>query len=118
MAATFLVSARTLALAARAPAMNAPPPRPRPFVMLDPGHGGKDPGAIGVSGTYEKHVALAAALELKRQLESGRRYRVELTRAGDQFIPLEERVAIAQHRGAALFVSMHADALTDHSVRG
>jgi len=86
--------------------------------MLDPGHGGKDPGAIGVSGTYEKHVALAAALELKRQLESGRRYRVELTRAGDQFIPLEERVAIAQHRGAALFVSMHADALTDHSVRG
>ena len=48
--------------------------------MLDPGHGGKDPGAIGVSGTYEKHVALAAALELKRQLEASGRYRVELTR--------------------------------------
>ena len=46
--------------------------------MLDPGHGGKDPGAIGVSGTYEKQVALATALELKRQLEAGGRYRVAL----------------------------------------
>ena len=89
-----------------------------PLVMLDPGHGGKDPGAIGVSGTYEKHVALAAALELRRQLQTGGRYRVELTRGRDVFIPLEGRVAIAQRRGAALFVSMHADALADHSVRG
>jgi N-acetylmuramoyl-L-alanine amidase len=86
--------------------------------MLDPGHGGKDPGAIGVSGTYEKHVSLATALELKRQLESGGRYRVELTRNHDIFIPLDDRVERAQRRGAALFVSMHADALTDHSVRG
>ncbi len=86
--------------------------------MLDPGHGGKDPGAIGVSGTYEKQVALATALELKRQLEAGGRYRVELTRARDVFIPLDDRVAKAQARGAALFVSMHADALSDHAVRG
>ena len=92
--------------------------RSLPLVMLDPGHGGKDPGAIGVSGTYEKHVALAAAQELKRQLESGGRYRVELTRTRDVFIPLDDRVARAQSRGAALFVSMHADALSDHSVRG
>lgn len=91
---------------------------PAPLVMLDPGHGGKDPGAIGVSGTYEKHVALATALELKRQLEAGGRYRVELTRAKDVFIPLDDRVYRAQRRGAALFVSMHADALLDHSVRG
>jgi N-acetylmuramoyl-L-alanine amidase len=91
---------------------------PAPLVMLDPGHGGKDPGAIGVSGTYEKHVSLAAALELKHQLESGGRYRVELTRANDIFIPLDDRVYRAQKRGAALFVSMHADALSDHSVRG
>jgi N-acetylmuramoyl-L-alanine amidase len=89
-----------------------------PLVMLDPGHGGKDPGAIGVSGTFEKYVALAAAQELRRQLLASRRYRVELTRGHDVFIPLEERVAIAQRRGAALFVSMHADALADHSVRG
>ncbi|MDR3539204.1 MAG: N-acetylmuramoyl-L-alanine amidase [Acetobacteraceae bacterium] len=91
---------------------------PAPLVMLDPGHGGKDPGAIGVSGTYEKHVSLAAALELKHLLEAGGRYRVELTRARDVFIPLDDRVARAQAHSAALFVSMHADALSDHSVRG
>ena len=86
--------------------------------MLDPGHGGKDPGAIGVSGTYEKQVSLAAAFELKRQLEAEGRYRVALTRTRDAFIPLDDRVAKAQAHGAALFVSMHADALSDHSVRG
>ena len=91
---------------------------PLPLVMLDPGHGGKDPGAIGVSGTYEKHVSLAAALELKRQLEASGHYRVALTRVRDAFVPLDDRVAKAQAHGAALFVSMHADALSDHSVRG
>jgi N-acetylmuramoyl-L-alanine amidase len=122
---TFLLpSALHGAMAAKP---HAPPPanpepkgaRPLPpLVMLDPGHGGKDPGAIGVSGTYEKQVALATALELKRQLEAGGRYRVELTRSGDVFIPLDDRVDRAQRKGAALFVSMHADALSDHSVRG
>src|SRR5689334_10373488 len=94
------------------------PRGPLPLVMLDPGHGGKDPGAIGISGTYEKQVALSTAFELKRQLEAGGRYRVALTRTRDAFVPLEERVARAQAHGAALFVSMHADALSDHSVRG
>jgi N-acetylmuramoyl-L-alanine amidase len=92
--------------------------RALPLVMLDPGHGGKDPGAIGVSGTYEKHVAFATAQELRRQLQASGRYRVELTRTRDEFIPLEERVGVAQQLGALLFVSMHADALGDHSVRG
>jgi N-acetylmuramoyl-L-alanine amidase len=101
----------------------SPPPNPAaelsaPLVMLDPGHGGKDPGAIGVSGTYEKHVSLAAAQELKHLLEAGGHYRVALTRARDVFVPLEDRVAKAQAQGAALFVSMHADALSDHAVRG
>jgi N-acetylmuramoyl-L-alanine amidase len=95
---------------ARAPA--------RHVVMLDPGHGGKDPGAIGVSGTYEKHVSLDTAFELRRQLEQTGLYRVVMTRESDQFIPLEDRVWRAQERGADLFVSMHADALTDHEVRG
>jgi N-acetylmuramoyl-L-alanine amidase len=94
------------------------PRAPAPIVMLDPGHGGKDPGAIGVSGTYEKSVALETALQLKTLLEAGGRYRVELTRTRDVFIPLEERVAKAQAQGAGLFLSMHADALTDHAVRG
>ncbi len=93
-------------------------PRQAPLVMLDPGHGGKDPGAIGVSGTFEKQVSLATALELKRQLSAGGQYQVELTRARDVFVPLDERVSRAQARGAALFVSMHADALGDHAVRG
>jgi N-acetylmuramoyl-L-alanine amidase len=86
--------------------------------MLDPGHGGKDPGAIGISGTYEKQVALATAFELKRQLEREGRYRVAMTRARDSFVPLDDRVAKAQAQGAALFVSMHADAISDHAVRG
>ena len=90
----------------------------RPVIMLDPGHGGKDPGAIGCSGTYEKHVALATALELRRQLHASGRYRVELTRTGDVFIPLEDRVDAAQRHGASLFVSMHADAISDHRIRG
>jgi N-acetylmuramoyl-L-alanine amidase len=89
-----------------------------PLVMLDPGHGGKDPGAIGVTGIYEKHVALAAAQELQHQLNASGRYRVELTRTTDVFIPLPERVGIAQQKGDALFVSMHADALSDRDVRG
>ena len=119
LVARFLLpSAAALAEPAQ---VRARPPAAAPaarLVMLDPGHGGKDPGAIGISGTFEKHVALAAAEELQRQLESDGRYRVELTRTRDVFIPLEERVALAQRRGAALFVSMHADALADHSVRG
>ncbi|HEY0183572.1 MAG TPA: N-acetylmuramoyl-L-alanine amidase [Rhodopila sp.] len=109
----------------RQPGASAPRPKsttdarpPPPLVMLDPGHGGKDPGAVGFSGTYEKHVSLATALELKHQLEAAGRYRVELTRTSDVFIPLDDRVDRAQRRGAALFVSMHADALADHSVRG
>jgi N-acetylmuramoyl-L-alanine amidase len=125
---TFLLPPALHAAMAAAPHHKAVPPAregtrdaprpPAPLVMLDPGHGGKDPGAIGYSGTYEKHVSLAAALELKHQLEAGGRYRIALTRSRDVFIPLEERVMRAQAAGAALFVSMHADALSDHSVRG
>jgi N-acetylmuramoyl-L-alanine amidase len=89
-----------------------------PLVMLDPGHGGKDPGAIGVSGTYEKHVALAAATELARQLQASGRYRVQLTRETDDFIPLDDRVAIAQAHGGDMFMSIHADAVADHTVKG
>lgn len=89
-----------------------------PLVVLDPGHGGKDPGAIGVSGTYEKHVAFAAADELRRQLVASGRCRVALTRGRDVFLQLRDRVEIAQAHGAALFVSMHADAVGDPKVRG
>ena len=100
------------------PPKPAVPPHVQPLIVLDPGHGGKDPGAIGVSGTYEKHVAFAAAGELARQLQGSGRYRVSLTRENDVFIPLEDRVGVAQARGAALFISLHADALQDHGVQG
>jgi len=100
------------------PAKTAAPSHTQKLIVLDPGHGGKDPGAIGVSGTYEKHVAFAAAGELARQLQVDGRYRVSLTRENDVFIPLEDRVGVAQARGAALFISLHADALQDHSVQG
>jgi N-acetylmuramoyl-L-alanine amidase len=89
-----------------------------PLIMLDPGHGGKDPGAIGVSGTFEKQVAFATAEELARSLRSAGRYRVMLTRQSDDFIALDDRVAIAQAHGASLFMSIHADALANHQVRG
>lgn len=102
----------------RAPAVNRGAAPPKPLVMLDPGHGGKDPGAIGVSGTYEKHIAEAAAGELARQLMASGRYRVAMTRSEDRFIPLEGRVELAQNHRADLFVSMHADALHDRGVRG
>ena len=82
---------------------------PLPLVVLDAGHGGRDPGAIGAAGTLEKRITLAAALELRRRLESGGRCRVHLTRTRDVFIPLADRVEIARRRDAALFVSLHAD---------
>ncbi|WP_376087382.1 N-acetylmuramoyl-L-alanine amidase [Roseomonas sp. CCTCC AB2023176] len=84
-------------------------PDTRPTVVLDPGHGGRDPGAIGVRGTHEKRIVLATALDLKRRLEATGTCRVGLTRSRDVFIPLSERVAIARRQNAALFVSLHAD---------
>ena len=104
--------------AARSVPRHPAPSPPKPLVVLDPGHGGKDPGAIGISGTYEKQVALATTFELKRQLEREGHYRVTMTRTRDDFVPLDDRVLIAQAHRAALFVSLHADAIADHSVRG
>lgn len=126
MPSLIILSRRTLvaalaALPATGFAHAARPPASRPalpLVMLDPGHGGKDPGAVGVSGTYEKHVAFATAQELRRQLDAGGHCRVALTRSGDVFVPLPDRVGLAQRAGAALFVSLHADAVTDPGVRG
>ncbi len=89
-----------------------------PLIILDPGHGGHDPGAIGVTGLYEKHVALDAARSLQQALQQAGRYRVMLTREDDVFVPLDQRRLHAQTSGANLFVSLHADALTDRAVRG
>lgn len=93
----------------RSLAAAAPPRAPLPLVVIDPGHGGKDPGAIGARGTQEKRITLAAALELKRRLEAGGRCRVVLTRSRDVFVPLGQRIEMARRREAALFLSLHAD---------
>jgi len=93
------------------------PRKPR-LIMLDPGHGGVDPGAIGVSGTHEKSVTLATAKEAASLLEASGRYRVKLTRTDDEFVALGDRVERAQTEEADLFMSIHADANPDHGVRG
>jgi N-acetylmuramoyl-L-alanine amidase len=90
----------------------------KPLIMLDPGHGGQDPGAVGVGGIYEKDITLAAAREVKRQLEATGRYRVRLTRDADVFIRLRDRVAIGREAGADLFISLHADSISSGDMRG
>jgi N-acetylmuramoyl-L-alanine amidase len=94
-----------------------PPFRPK-LIALDPGHGGRDPGALGVRGTQEKGVVWTIAGELKQQLMAGGRYRVMMTRAGDSYVALRERVARAQALKADLFLSIHADSHPDPGVRG
>jgi len=84
---------------------------PRPVVVLDPGHGGIDNGTQSASGVAEKTLVLEFALALRDQMEKGGKYRVVMTRADDTFIPLNDRVKIARAQSAALFVSIHADAL-------
>ena len=100
-----------------------PPRKPQypielPLVVIDPGHGGADPGATGARGTYEKHITLSAAREFLRMLEKTGRYRVVLTRNRDILIPLRDRVAFARDSDADLFVSLHADSIRKRNIRG
>ncbi len=94
------------------------PRPPVPVIVLDPGHGGPDPGAIGTSGAREKDIVLAAALELKALLEATGRYHVVLTRDGDWILRLASRVLIARAAPADLFISIHADSIANPDVRG
>jgi N-acetylmuramoyl-L-alanine amidase len=96
----------------------AAPVRRDPTVVIDPGHGGVDPGAISPSGVLEKDVVLPVASEFARQLAATRRFRAVLTRSVDEFIPLRDRVARARAWRADLFLSIHADALPDAEMRG
>ena len=90
----------------------------RPLIVIDPGHGGRDPGTIGAAGTLEKTVTLAAAQELRRQLEATGRYRVALTRTGDRTVSLAQRLAFARGHEADLLIAIHADASHDRGARG
>ena len=107
-----------------------PGPRPEPqkterpevsrlvTIVLDPGHGGEDPGAVGRGGHYEKNVTLSIARRLKSKIDAEPNMRSMLTRDGDFFIPLQQRVHKARRVQADLFVSVHADAFVKPTARG
>ena len=95
-----------------------PKPRYQPLVVIDPGHGGFDPGAIGVDGIYEKNITFAVAIDLARLLISTRSFRIALTRGADEYVSLRERVARARALRADLFISIHANALPNPEKRG
>lgn len=90
----------------------------KPLIVIDPGHGGIDPGASGSGRGFEKDIVLEHAFALKRALLDTGRYRVLLTREGDHFIRLRDRVEIARKAGASLFISLHADSAEGKSPRG
>lgn len=103
--------------AAVAMAVGPPPPNPaqisdsRPLIVIDPGHGGVDNGTQAGGDVKEKDLVLGFGLALRDRIEKSGKYRVVMTRTDDTFIPLNDRVKVARTQGAALFVSIHADAL-------
>lgn len=112
-------------LAPTAPFVAAPQPLERNgrdsrrrTIVVDAGHGGRDPGAVGVTGVREKDVVLDAALKLRQALESRGNYEVRLTRDADNFIPLEDRVSFSRAQNADLFISVHADANQNRETAG
>ena len=97
-----------------------PPPRLGDafVVVIDPGHGGVDPGAIGIGGAREKHIVLAVARRIRDLFRKDPRYRIVLTRSRDTFIPLRGRINIARKAGADIFLSLHADSVSRPTTRG
>ena len=87
-------------------------------IVIDPGHGGKDPGAIGPSGLKEKDITLQIAKKLKSLLEKNLPVKVILTREGDKYVALDERTEIANMVGGDLFISIHTNAAWDRRVQG
>jgi N-acetylmuramoyl-L-alanine amidase len=100
------------------PALRTPGQSGKPLIILDPGHGGIDPGTHGQTGIQEKDLVLSVAKSLRNALEASGRYRVQLTRDSDVFIPLRGRVNIARAVHADLFVSLHADSNDRRDIRG
>ena len=108
-----LVSAKPIQIAAKVPRetpqISAHPKRDI-IVVVDPGHGGKDPGAVGAKGEREKDVVLSIAQMLAKRLKKEKGFDVKLVRNDDFFVPLRKRVAIARQHKADIFISVHADA--------
>jgi N-acetylmuramoyl-L-alanine amidase len=91
----------------------------KPVIVIDAGHGGKDPGTIGVyARSKEKNITLSYAKELAKQLAKENKYKVYLTRDSDIFIPLDKRVAKSRRKKADLFISLHANSISDNNVSG
>ncbi|MBF0381861.1 MAG: N-acetylmuramoyl-L-alanine amidase [Magnetococcales bacterium] len=88
------------------------------IIVIDPGHGGIDPGTIGDGGTYEKDVVLAVAQRLQEKLNKTPGYQAYLTRDGDKFLSLKNRVGIVREHKAHLAISLHVDAYHDKSING
>lgn len=119
---------RNVGLSVRMPPITEGPPIPkiygprdpsRPLIVIDPGHGGHDPGARNSkSGAMEKDVTLAVASSLRDELLKNGRVRVALTREDDSFLALEERFGLARDMGAVLFISIHADASEETGAHG
>jgi N-acetylmuramoyl-L-alanine amidase len=117
------VSAKTGSAAPRPTAQARKAEAPAPAsglrkIVLDPGHGGKDPGAIGVGGAAEKDVVLGVAKKLARKLHAELGVKVVLTRNDDRYVPLEDRTALANSEDADLFISLHMNASPNAEARG
>jgi N-acetylmuramoyl-L-alanine amidase len=107
-----IAEANAAAPRADAPAAPPSPPDKRPVIVIDPGHGGVDNGTqAGGGDIMEKNLVLGFGLALRDRIEKSGKYRVVMTRTDDTFVPLGDRVKIARSESAALFVSIHADAL-------
>ncbi len=124
--AEFADAVRASRTTTRPAAQAAPTPRriapkrshAKRMVVLDPGHGGVDPGTLGVLGVNEKIITLKVARAIRTELENSGRYRVRLTRDRDIYIPHRQRYGIAHDEGADLFISIHADSIANPKVRG
>jgi N-acetylmuramoyl-L-alanine amidase len=95
-----------------------PPSVKKRVIVIDPGHGGEDPGAVGKNGTYEKHVVLAISREIKKAIDTMPGYRAILTRDGDYYVSFSKRLNMARQASASLFISVHADAARNRQARG
>jgi len=95
-----------------------PPSRKKPIIVIDAGHGGKDPGAISPSGIREKDITLPMARKIAHILNSSGRYEAKLTRNDDRYIKLYNRVKIARNADADMFISVHADSVGNSTTRG
>jgi N-acetylmuramoyl-L-alanine amidase len=116
--AAYAAASASDTAAEAAPSENDKPRKPhdKPVIVIDPGHGGIDPGALGANNVAEKSIVLSVALQLKAALLKTKRYQVKMTRTDDIFVSLDRRLKFSADNGADLFISLHADSIEEKSV--